>query len=107
MMVEALELPHQEALLKMPEQGPSPEQQEMEHKMDMDRKNFQLEVLREIREGWSSEANAMDKIASAESKEPGRQMEAYRAILDDLQKNRQLDIQESQRAQNETSKRTD
>jgi len=75
-----------EALMQPNPEPPSIEQLE-----------YQLAVMKEMREGVTAYTNNIKTIAEAEAIEPGRQLEAYKATMDQI--NKQLDREQNEKTQ--------
>jgi hypothetical protein len=104
--LEATEQPNVEALMQMPQKGPSQEELELQfkqkqHQDTMDLKHRELDI-----QELNAEGTFIKNIADAESKEEGSQMNEYQAIMennrkDDMhrQKMAQVNQQAAQRGQ--------
>jgi hypothetical protein len=79
--LEATEQPSIDLLMQLPPPQPTLEQQEFQHKQQIDWANFQLDVINTELEDLKVRADAINKLADAESKEAGIQLDAYTAQM--------------------------
>jgi len=96
--LEATEQTNIEALMNMPEQGPSPEEQQLEfERMQWEEENArawdELDFKRK-----QAEASALKSLADAEAAEPGNQLAEYAQVMDMMSQN-DLSFQKLQQLQ--------
>jgi len=110
---EAMQEPEPEKLLNAPPPPPDPKVEIEMRKLELEADKFQFEMLK-----WEGEraerhakvmsliAKAEQSLAQAEAQEPGRQLELYKAHLDALVKQYQIDNQAKQAEKNANNKGT-
>lgn len=79
--LEATEQPSIDLLMQLPPPQPTVEQQEFQHKQQLDWANFQLDVIQTELDDLKVRADAINKLADAEAKEAGTQLDAYTAQM--------------------------
>jgi len=86
-VLEAMEQPDIESLMKVPEQGPSKDQIEMQFKekeLALKEKQFQLDVVKVQQEDVGIQTKSILDLAKAEAAEEGSQLASYQFALKQL-----------------------